>query len=469
MAAWTRLSAGGRAVAVVLGAVGLSAMGYVALQLSQKLAAPPAPAAVLAADALQPAADPAPVQASPEVVTVAPVLPQAPTFDTWRLATDGAAVVSGRGEAGAMLAVLVDGLPVVETEVTSSGAFAALFTLAPNPKPSLMSLVMTLPDGTIVGSDQTVALAAIPGPEIAAPAVAAPETATAETATAETATVETATAETATAPVAPPQVAAAEPAADPAALPGAAVAADQPAAILLSDDGAVVLQGEGQAAAEVALTIDTIAYNALGDVQLGGRGQAGAFVRIYLDNALIQTVLVPQTGQWLTTLNPTAPGIYTLRVDQIDDTGAVTSRFETPFKRETLAALAAVAGGADQSPSGAKAAAATAEALALPTEAEAGAKAAADLPVAAAEAVVATPAAPTDEALANAAPDPGPAPIPPPVTITVQPGFTLWGIAEANFGDGVRYVQVFDANKEKIKDPDLIYPGQVFLLPADGG
>ena len=461
MAAWTRLSAGGRAVAVVLGAVGLSAMGYVALQLSQKLAAPPAPAAVLAADALQPAADPAPVQASPEVVTVAPVLPQAPTFDTWRLATDGAAVVSGRGEAGAMLAVLVDGLPVVETEVTSSGAFAALFTLAPNPKPSLMSLVMTLPDGTIVGSDQTVALAAIPGPEIAAPAVAAPEVAAAEIAAAETAAPEIAAAEIATAAVAPPPVAAAEP----AALPGAAVAADQPAAILLSDDGAVVLQGVGQAAAEVALTIDTIAYSALGDVQLGGRGQAGAFVRIYLDNALIQTVLVPQTGQWLTTLNPTPPGIYTLRVDQIDDTGAVTSRFETPFKRETLAALAAVAGGADQSPSGAKAAAATAETLALPTEAEAGAKAAADLPVAAAEAVVATPAAPTDEALANA----DPAPIPPPVTITVQPGFTLWGIAEANFGDGVRYVQVFDANKEKIKDPDLIYPGQVFLLPADGG
>ena len=27
------------------------------------------------------------------------------------------------------------------------------------------------------------------------------------------------------------------------------------------------------------------------------------------------------------------------------------------------------------------------------------------------------------------------------------------------------YVQVFDANKDKIRDPDLIYPGQIFDLP----
>jgi nucleoid-associated protein YgaU len=52
-----------------------------------------------------------------------------------------------------------------------------------------------------------------------------------------------------------------------------------------------------------------------------------------------------------------------------------------------------------------------------------------------------------------------------PVSVTVQPGLTLWAIAEANFGDGVLYVQVFEANKDKIRDPDLIYPGQVFTMP----
>ncbi len=52
---------------------------------------------------------------------------------------------------------------------------------------------------------------------------------------------------------------------------------------------------------------------------------------------------MPDSGRWLTTLKDTAPGVYTLRVDQLDDAGAVTGRFETPFKRETLEALAAVA------------------------------------------------------------------------------------------------------------------------------
>ncbi|NEX44872.1 LysM peptidoglycan-binding domain-containing protein [Rhodobacter sp. ETT8] len=64
-----------------------------------------------------------------------------------------------------------------------------------------------------------------------------------------------------------------------------------------------------------------------------------------------------------------------------------------------------------------------------------------------------------DAAAAPAAP-------PPPVTVTVQPGFTLWGIARENFGEGILYVQVYEANRDKIRNPDLIYPGQVFTIPA---
>ncbi|MBE0554368.1 MAG: LysM peptidoglycan-binding domain-containing protein, partial [Rhodobacteraceae bacterium] len=66
------------------------------------------------------------------------------------------------------------------------------------------------------------------------------------------------------------------------------------------------------------------------------------------------------------------------------------------------------------------------------------------------------------------APEPAAEPVapPPPVTVTVQPGFTLWGIAKENFGDGVLYVQVYEANRDKIRDPDLIYPGQVFTIPG---
>ena len=49
--------------------------------------------------------------------------------------------------------------------------------------------------------------------------------------------------------------------------------------------------------------------------------------------------------------------------------------------------------------------------------------------------------------------------------VTVQPGFTLWAIAKTRFGAGEQYVRVYEANRDLIRDPDLIYPGQVFTLP----
>ena len=67
---------------------------------------------------------------------------------------------------------------------------------------------------------------------------------------------------------------------------------------------------------------------------------------------------------------------------------------------------------------------------------------------------------------APAEPVPTAAVAPAPLTITVQPGYTLWGIAKANMGQGIMYVQVYKANRDKIRDPDLIYPGQVFMMPV---
>ena len=50
--------------------------------------------------------------------------------------------------------------------------------------------------------------------------------------------------------------------------------------------------------------------------------------------------------------------------------------------------------------------------------------------------------------------------------VAVQPGNSLWRIARATYGEGVLYTVIYSANAEKIRDPDLIYPGQVFTLPA---
>ena len=49
--------------------------------------------------------------------------------------------------------------------------------------------------------------------------------------------------------------------------------------------------------------------------------------------------------------------------------------------------------------------------------------------------------------------------------VTVQPGNTLWAIARERYGMGILYVRVFEANRDKIRDENLIYPGQIFELP----
>ena len=47
----------------------------------------------------------------------------------------------------------------------------------------------------------------------------------------------------------------------------------------------------------------------------------------------------------------------------------------------------------------------------------------------------------------------------------VQHGYSLWQIARRAYGAGPRFVTIYSANPDQIRDPDRIYPGQVFKLP----
>ena len=181
-------------------------------------------------------------------------------------------------------------------------------------------------------------------------------------------------------------------------------AADQPTVLLADSEGVKVVQG-GTTGPNVMTDVmfDTINYSKDGDVAVTGRGTPDSIVHFYLDNSPVASTAVDQTGYWSADLSDVEAGVYTLRLDQLDQSGKVSSRIESPFKREDRSVLV------DQM-----------QDIASPARIN---------------------------------------------VITVQPGNTLWAISRERYGRGILYVQVFDANKDKIRDPDLIYPGQIFDLP----
>jgi nucleoid-associated protein YgaU len=48
----------------------------------------------------------------------------------------------------------------------------------------------------------------------------------------------------------------------------------------------------------------------------------------------------------------------------------------------------------------------------------------------------------------------------------VSRGDSLWRISRITYGDGTRYAVVYQANRDRIRDPNLIHPGQILVLPT---
>jgi nucleoid-associated protein YgaU len=413
--------------------------------------------------------------------------PAAPSFDVVRVEKDGTALVAGLAAPGSGVSVLIDGAVVATVAADRAGSFVALFDLRPSDAPRLVTLKMRLPDGREVMSEEQVILA--PGDVAPTPKPAEPQL-SAEPATEPTVTIaDVPTTVEAPNPQPKPQPPIAE------TLKTAEVVTE-PAAVLLGPKGVRVLQPSAKVVANTLrpVVIDAISYTSGGDVQLGGRGMPAALVRLYLNDALIMEFTVGADGGWGGIVPDIAPGLYTLRADQIAADGSVSARFETPFQREAPAALTAI-GTPAKDPAPAQPVAPAAVPIPVQTLPNLAAKPQTD--VAPDIKVVASPDpfTPTSPALGASLPAPDePQAVPPaiaparspamsddqptltqaaaqgdmphaPVTVTVQPGLTLWAIAQDQFGDGVLYVQVYEANKDRIRDPDLIYPGQVFALP----
>ena len=424
-----------------------------------------------------PQAEPTPAE---EAASEAPLF-DAPLLDLVRVGPTGETVIAGRATAGVLVEVLLDGEVVEQVEVPAGGDFVAFTDLPPSRQARVISLRASaegqdrLSDSSfIVAPANPVATSAQPEATDLIASVTeaenqdtanttqettaeaelqngdAPEVSGAqlvdvqisETESAEVLTTEPeAVAETplsnvpegvasavpeTTAPAA--EVAAPETVlvadttmvlAEPkAAAPGQAeevtevetkpAPQPQPAqvAVLRADAEGVTLVQPIAQKPQGKVVLDTISYSDSGEVQLAGRAGAASNVLVYLDNAPAGQFSAAENGSWGGRLEAVTPGVYTLRLDEVDTAGKVLSRLETPFKREAPEVLQPLA-----------------------SEGTTGE------------------AAPLVRA------------------VTVQEGDTLWAISQQRYGSGYLYVRVFEANNSAIRDPDLIYPGQVFALP----
>jgi len=436
---------------------------------------------------------------SAEAATDTPAEPlssqlSAPKFDVVRIEDDGSALIAGQADGRGHVILSVDGVEQAEAraDLSGTGQFVIFAFLPSTGDQQSLKLHLYAEDGSgPVVSAQTVFVAPATAAATATDSTAAPvqeevtvsespdtaaETDTETEADTETETdteIETGTGtETASTDVASPE----------------AKADKAPATVILADeDGVRVLQDGAPSAAKPAVTIDTISYSSNGDVILGGRGQAGNFVRIYLDNQFLATSKIAADGYWALELSDIEPGIYTLRVDELNAAGDVVSRAETPFKREAAEELAELmaAGTETEEPSAEGPSESAAETQVVDAEALASVEPeAADDPQpeefvtqeevnVQAEVAELNPQGEQSSDGGSLAVEGQPADTASVLRTpskkfrvrTVQPGSTLWAIAKESYGAGIEYFKVFEANKERIRDPDLIYPGQVFEIP----
>lgn len=178
-----------------------------------------------------------------------------------------------------------------------------------------------------------------------------------------------------------------------------------------------------------------------------GAAPRGARVRLYIDDLPVGDAIAGAGDRWLLqqVISPLAPGSHRVRADMLDGAGGVSARAEVNFDFRD----AAVAAG--------------------PPVAEPAGEAAAASPDAAGTIVsssAATVAGSGTGAAAVGSGDEGEARVGQPASIIIRTGDNLWTISRRLYGRGVRYSTIYLANTDQIRSPHLIYPGQVFVLPA---
>jgi len=171
------------------------------------------------------------------------------------------------------------------------------------------------------------------------------------------------------------------------------------------------------------LGLEVVDYDEQGRIRFAGGAPPGAEVRLYVDDQAVGDARSDAQGRWSLTPERTVdPGTHRLRLDQLADAQGADAR---PAGAHGAGAHGTDAHGSD--------AGRVASRIELPFQRV-------SLP---------------PEALDRS-------------RVVVQPGQSLWAIARRVYGQGTRYTVIYAANREQIRNPDLIYPGQIFAMPDTG-
>ena len=414
-----------------------------------------------------------------------------PSFDVVRVEADGSVVVAGKAAPDALVELLNGATVLGSSKAGAGGDFAIVLDVPLKPGDYQITLRATLPGAAALTSLETAVLSIpeTPGGQVLA-MVEKPGEAS------ELLSVPQPEAPAATAPAEPKVGEAATSPAD-AVAPKTDEAATPPAVAAVTPPTAEE-PAPAPAPSDVKVTVEAVEIEG-SKIFVAGSSEPGRIIRAYANEIVLGESKVSQAGRFLVEAERDLPvGNYIIRADVLDTDGVkVIARAAVPFEREPGEDVAAVAPPAD-----AAAEPPATVAAAEPAQPEAPAVAAAEPPaaepaqpaeavpptVAAAEPPAAEPAAPAVEPAqpaetppAVAAAEPPAAGVevaaaPPPETtapklqkvqgaVIIRRGDSLWRISRRVYGHGVRYSTIYLANQEQIRNPDRIWPGQVFRMP----
>ena len=219
---------------------------------------------------------------------------------------------------------------------------------------------------------------------------------------------------------------------------------DRPIVALITPDKPTIVLSQPAAPkpAAGAVVVETVETEPGGKFHVSGQARPGAALRLYLNDSFITSVTAGTDGRFAVTINEgVAPGNYRVRLDEASSSGSVRARAEVPFNAPDTTASVPAQATASKRPESA------------PTQ---------QPQLAAAGTTVVRDSGTVRDSDAP----PSTVVVPKITTTTVSRGDSLWRLSQLSYGAGTRYAVIYNANRGQIRNPNLIYPGQVFVLPA---